>query len=100
VFDEIERQAIEMNAFGTLENHIYLIDPYVVHRSPVLIESGHRCFFRMTFTETELEDPNNTVNLSIQADTPYEDRLEVRNRLYACEAPVPWEIYGLQRGSR
>ena len=94
IFDEIARQARESNAFAGLAGHVHLIDPYVVHRSPVLYELGWRSFVRITFTKTELEDPANTVNLSLLGVGNYPPRIEARDRLYAYQGGVPWETYG------
>src|ERR1700722_3223576 len=33
-FLEFDRQANDANIYGSLPNHLYLIDPYMVHRSP------------------------------------------------------------------
>lgn len=94
--DAFERQAKEDNVLRALPLHLYLIDPYVVHRSPCLTKAGWRSFFRLTFTETELEDANNTRNLSLPVPQAYEERIDVRDRLSAWRGPVPWEMYGVQ----
>lgn len=95
VFDEISRQARDGNAYTGLPGHAYLIDPYLVHRSPRAIETGYRSFARITFTETEFEDPANTVNLSLGREQNYAARIDARDRLHAYGGPVPWEFYGV-----
>lgn len=96
VFNEFARQAREENALGGLDGHIYLIDPYVVHRSPVLKRETVRTFVRVTFTETELEDPVNTVNLSLPGSQDYARRIDVRDRLTSYDGAIPWEMYGVR----
>ena len=100
LFDELSRQAHEENAYAGLENHLYLIDPYVVHRTPVMQEDGWRSFVRITVAETELEDPTNTRNLSLDAAQHYEARIDVRDRLHAYRGEPPWENYGIRPATR
>jgi hypothetical protein len=97
VFAEIERQAHEQNAVAGLDKHLYLIDPYMVHRSPRLNFTGWRSVFRLTFTETELEDPMNTVNLSMDTSSGYKPRIDARDRFSPHEGDVPWALYGLKK---
>jgi len=96
IFDELTCQAREANAYAGLPGHVYLIDPYVVHRSPVMQQAGWRSFFRMTFTETELEDTNNTRNLALALAQDYASRIDVRDRFYAYDGDIPWHSYGLK----
>ena len=95
VFDELVQQAKEVNAFQGFPNIVYLIDPYLVHRSPGMRQTGWRSFVRITFTESELEDSNNTVNLAFSEGSPHAERLDVRNRLYPYQGDVPWHSYGV-----
>lgn len=97
IFDELMSQARSDNTYAGLPGHVYLIDPYVVHRSPVVEQAGCRSFFRMTFTETELEDTNNTRNLSLAMPQEYAPRIDVRDRFYPYDGDVPWPLYGLKR---
>ena len=95
VFPEIERQAKPENVYETFPGSLYLIDPYVVHRSPRVEAAGLRSFLRVTFTETELEDPVNTRNLSFE-EPNHPPRLEVRDRLFSFAGEVPWHSYGVK----
>jgi hypothetical protein len=97
IFAELEKQAAETNAVAGLASHVYLIDPYVVHRSPQVRAAGWRAVCRVTFTETELEDPVNTVNLSLPLAQAYASRLDARNRFSPYEGSVPWGLYGVRR---
>ena len=96
VFDELVRQAREENALAGFESHVYLVDPYLVHRTPVMRRAGWRSFARITFTETELEDPMNTRNLALGSAQDYPPRIDVRDRLHAFRSSPPWECYGVQ----
>ena len=96
VFDVFDQEASRY-VFGGLENHVYLLDPYIVHRAALMDNSGWRTFVRLTFTETYLDDPVNTVNLSLHIPQDAPARLEVRNRLFGYEGPTPWEVVGLRK---
>ena len=43
-------------------NHLYCIDPYVVHRRPPISSETQRTFVRISFTPIEINDINNTIN--------------------------------------
>lgn len=95
IFAALEQQAHPGPVYAGLPHHVYLIDPYCVHRSPLLPEAGTRSFCRITFTELELEDADNTRNLSLDAAQAYAPRLDVRNRLHAYLDPPSWALYGI-----
>lgn len=97
VFAEFERQAQDINVFSGLANHIYLIDPYIVHRSTPMKESNWRTFVRITFSDIELEDPMNTVNKMIPLAQNYESRIDHRDRLYIYENEIDLYPYGVCR---
>lgn len=97
VFAEMQAQAREVNAVAGFPEHVYLVDPYLVHRSPTLVQGGWRSFARVTFTQTELEDPGNTRNESLGASQDYPARIDARDRLHAYKGDVPWDFYGVKR---
>jgi hypothetical protein len=97
LFHEMEIQAREQNVFGVIPYHIYLIDPYMVHRTPTILESVKRIFVRITFAYSELMSPHNTTN-PLFPEQVYEDRHDVRQFLTLYPAEVPWEMYGLSFG--
>lgn len=66
-----EREA-SRNSFRGRENPSYLLNPYVVHRAG---------FMRIVFAGARLDDPRNTVNLSLRVSWEIGKRLDVRNRL-------------------
>ena len=99
VFDTLQEQAREECVFEGLPEHVYLIDPYVVHRAAPMPKAGWRAFVRITFAETYLDDPVNTVNLSLRVPESAGARIEVRDRLFAYEGSTPWELTGLRKKS-
>lgn len=66
---------------------LYVIDPYVIHRRPVLPEGVWRTFFRISFVPIEIEDDTNTANPLLPDNRPY-GRVDVHNRLERYSAKV------------
>jgi len=96
LFNTLAEQAQEVNSYQGIARHVYLIDPYIVHRSPWMDVSGQRSIARITFTETELEDPTNTRNLSLGQPQDYAPRIDVRDRLSTYDGEIPWAQYGIK----
>ena len=42
LFDEFNKQAIESNVYKCLPNNVYIFDPYMVHRSPLIDKKTER----------------------------------------------------------
>lgn len=95
-FLEFDKQAREDNVYKTLPNHLYLIDPYMVHRTPKINEDVNRLFLRITFAATELQHPKNTVNPLFMGQQ-YEKRIDIRSNLTRHEFEIPYHLYGLTR---
>lgn len=95
-FLEFDKQAQEGNVFKSLANHLYLIDPYMVHRTPQITQSVQRIFVRITYAFTELQHPKNTVNPLFEGQE-YEKRLDIRENLCKFEFKVPYNLYGLSK---
>jgi hypothetical protein len=95
-FLEFDRQAHEVNVYRSLSDHLYLIDPYMVHRTPKITKRVERTFVRITYAVTELQHPNNTVNPMFSGQE-YAQRIDVRKRLYRNEFDVPYHLYGLSK---
>lgn len=95
-FLEFDRQARESNVYGSLPNHLYLIDPYMVHRTPKIKQKTSRFFMRITYAFTELQHPKNTIN-PLFFGQKYDKRIDIREHLTANEFEVPWHLYGLTR---
>ncbi len=95
-FLEFDRQAKEVNLYGSIPNHLYLIDPYMVHRTPKITKKTKRLFVRITYAFTELQHPKNTVN-PLFSGQQYEKRIDIRENLSANEFEVPLNLYGLTK---
>lgn len=96
MFLEFDKQAKETNMYGSLPNHLYLIDPYMVHRTPLIQYEVERLFIRITYTFSELEHPKNTMN-PMFPPYQYEDRIDIRQGLSPFEFEVPFHLYGLTK---
>ena len=95
VFDEFNKQAQEGNVFKCMANNVYIFDPYMVHRSPVIKTTTERLLIRITFEYQKLLDPNDTVNPNMLFDVPY--KFDVRNRLGSFDFPVDIRHYGFEK---
>jgi hypothetical protein len=95
-FLEFDRQAKKQNVYGSLPNHLYLIDPYMVHRTPKIKRAVNRTFIRITYAFTELQHPKNTVN-PLFTGQQYHKRVDIRENLMPNEFEVPWHLYGLSK---
>lgn len=95
-FLEFDKQAQENNVYGSLPNHLYLIDPYMVHRSPKLKKASTREFIRITYAFTELQHPKNTQN-PLFCGQIYDKRIDIRENLTRHEFDVPYHLYGLRK---
>lgn len=95
-FLEFDKQAKETNMFKSLPNHLYLIDPYMVHRTPHITETVQRIFVRITYAFTELQHPKNTLNPCF-AGQEYEKRIDIRENLCKFEFETPYQLYGLSK---
>lgn len=99
VFYEFDDQARRENILSLRPDHMYLFDPYVVHRSPRMEIGRGRVFFRMTITPEELLVPENTKSPCFDGQD-YEPKVDVRKVVSRqADLPIPWEQYGLQRRS-
>jgi hypothetical protein len=99
IFQEMEVQARDANIYGTLPWHLYLIDPYMVHRTPPIVADVERIFVRVTIAYSELMNPHNTENPLFPA-TSYAKRYDIRKFLTLYPAEIPWEMYGLAFGPK
>lgn len=94
IHSEFDKQAVVPTLQG-IAGHIYQIDPYMVHRSPVLVRKMIRTTLRVTFAKTLLTDPVNTVNMGLPEMNQPVARFELRNTLSVYAGPVPYDRYGL-----
>lgn len=95
LFDEFNKQAIESNVYKCLPNNIYIFDPYMVHRSPLIDKKTERLIVRLTCEYQKLLDPNDTVNPNLMYEIPY--KYDVRNRLGTFQWPLTMEHYGFRK---
>lgn len=95
LFDELNKQANESNVYKCLANNIYVFDPYMVHRSPIVQTETERLLIRITFEYDKLLDPNDTVNPNIKFKIPY--KFDVRNRLGTFNYPFDIKHYGFSK---
>lgn len=95
-FLEFDRQAKEANVYGSLPNHFYLIDPYMVHRTPRIKSKVNRLFIRITYAFTELQHPKNTINPLFDGQD-YHKRIDIRENLMPNEFEPPYHLYGLSK---
>jgi len=92
VFDEMAKQVVEANIVTCMDKNIYIFDPYMVHRSPIVKEDTTRLLIRLTFEYQKLLDPNDTVNSKLEFAVPY--KYDVRNRLGTYEGGFDLRMYG------
>jgi|SRR5579872_6660179 len=95
IFKAFDQQVKQDSLYRLQEENIYLIDPYVVHASPVLDRSTYRTFFRLTTTPKELLMPKNTINPMFDGQM-YPDRIEVREFVTEPSNVIPYNFYGIQ----
>jgi hypothetical protein len=93
-FLEFDKQAKDVNIYSSLSNHLYLIDPYMVHRTPEIKQDVSRIFVRITYAFTELQHPKNTYNPLFQGQQ-YNKRIDIRENLCEFEFETPYNLYGI-----
>ncbi len=96
MFNEFDKQAKKQNIYRSIPRHLYLIDPYMVHRTPQIPDDTWRMFIRLTYTYAELDHPGNTVN-PMFPDQKYPDRHDIRGGLSEFEFEIPYHLYGIQQ---
>ncbi len=79
IFDEFNKQVNESNILTTLDENVYIFDPYMVHRSPVVNTDTSRLLVRITVEYQKLLDPNDTINPELLFTVPY--KYDIRNRM-------------------
>ncbi len=96
IFKEFDRQVDEAKLYRLREEHLYLIDPYIVHDSPICDEETERTFVRITVTPMELLTPHNTINPMFDGQD-YPDKMEVREFVSDPDEEIPHSFYGLKK---
>ncbi|PIN94874.1 hypothetical protein COU53_01820 [Candidatus Pacearchaeota archaeon CG10_big_fil_rev_8_21_14_0_10_30_48] len=95
IFKEFDKQVNRELLYQTIPGHLYLIDPYVVHASPIVKKTTKRTFFRLTLTPSELLMPKNTINPMFEGQE-YPARIDVREFVADPDINIPLEYYGLK----
>lgn len=101
-FTEFDKQASEENIYTTKPGHIYLMDPYAVHRTPLETVPGLRTFLRVTFSTKNMLLPHNTLNpMFSDKQGEYESlpvpHLNETRWTQASDKTVPYQMYGISR---
>jgi len=102
LFTEFDKQASEENIYTVKSGHIYLMDPYAVHRTPLHTIPGPRTFLRVTFSTANMLLPHNTLNpMFADRQKEYEElpvpHLNETRWTQASDKTLPYEMYGLSR---
>ena len=98
IFDEFEKQMNKnpngepYNMYQCLGSNVYIFDPYMVHRTPIVTEPIDRLLIRITFEYQKLLDPNDTMNPAMKFKVPY--KYDIRNRLGEYSLPLCNEMFG------
>ena len=71
---------INSNIMTIGKNEVWMIDPYVVHRSPKVV-TKNRIFIRISFTPIEIKDINNTNNPLLPREHTYDGVVDFRDKL-------------------
>lgn len=98
IFDEFNKQANESNVVKTMDNNVYIFDPYMVHRSPIVNANTSRLLVRITMEYQKLLDPNDTPNPGLLFEVPY--KYDIRNRLCEYKVPLNKEMFGFANKKR
>lgn len=95
MFHELDSQAKEANIYKSIPYHLYLLDPYMVHRTPDIKKKVNRFFIRVTYAYSELTNPHNT-ETPLFPERNHPKRHDIREFLTKYPGEVPYEMYGLQ----
>ena len=94
-FKAFDQQANEVNIYKGIPNHLYLMDAYMVHRTPTITEDTNRGFVRITVANAPLPIEHNTLNPMLGQERP-KFKLDIRDWLRAPDFGVNYEYYGLE----
>lgn len=94
-FKAFDQQARDVNIYRGLPNHLYLMDAYMVHRTPTILEDTYRGFVRITVANAPLPIEHNTMNPMLEQKKP-DFKLDIRDWLRAPDGQVHYEYYGLE----
>jgi len=92
---DMEKQARTENIYSLMPQNIYIFDPYMVHRSPIIRERTNRLLIRLTCEYQKLLDPNDTINPGLIFNAPY--KYDIRNSLGECPTNCDAKMYGFDK---
>lgn len=93
-FKAFDQQARDVNIYKGIPNHLYLMDAYMIHRTPTILEDIHRGFIRITVANAPLPIEHNTLNPMLNQERP-KFKLDIRDWLRAPDSEVHYDYYGL-----
>jgi hypothetical protein len=94
-FKAFDQQARDVNIYRGIANHLYLMDAYMVHRTPTILEDTHRGFIRITVANAPLPIEHNTLNPMLSQERPV-FKLDIRDWLRAPDSGVNYDYYGIE----
>lgn len=105
LFTEFDKQASEENIYSVRSGHIYLMDPYAVHRTPLNAGEGLRTFLRITFSTKNMLLPYNTINPMMSEYQEEYNSLPVPHLnetwwTQESDKTIPYRMYGLDTPQR
>jgi len=93
-FKAFDQQAKDVNIYRGIKSHLYLMDAYMVHRTPTIIEDTNRGFIRITVANAPLPIEHNTMNPMLHQERP-KFKLDIRDWLRAPDSGIHYDYYGL-----
>lgn len=94
LFKAFDQQAKNVNIYKGISNHLYLMDAYMIHRTPLITEDTNRGFVRITVANAPLPIEFNTLNPMLKQERP-QFKLDIRDWLREPDYGVNYEYYGL-----
>ena len=95
LFKAFDQQALETNIYRGINNHLYLMDAYMIHRTPLIKEDTNRGFIRITVANAPLPIEFNTLNPMLKQERP-KFKLDIRDWLREPDYGINYEYYGLE----
>lgn len=77
--NEVEKNNSQVKSVP--DKTLFLFDPYVIHRRPVINDLFRRTFVRISFCPIEIEDKNNTINPLLMTNYLRDGVKEFRDKL-------------------
>lgn len=94
LFKAFDQQARTENIFKGIPKHLYLMDAYMIHRTPLIQKDTYRGFVRITVANAPLPIEFNTLNPMLDQERA-KFKLDIRDWLREPDYGVNYEYYGL-----